>query len=362
MPSHIVDVSARSRVLREQPLLSHAWVMTPPEALAYLRRPRSVLRTIGVRLPAECAVETVLRNHDWLTGHSDGLGDSDDVVVYARGDGDGQRFYRVMLYGGKAARRVPDRPLLHDPTEEERPTGHVTDRVRGRVDAIRRSMTAAPIHTDVHTWLAPLTVDAPVTKSNAEAHRVLATLVDAVRQVLPTNPAYEPVVTELSAALQRQFNPGYSSVYRAYRAPDATFPQAFTGLLYAKAVRVLATSGFQRDQQVEEVARILDDPAPALRVLTEAARAQDPDFFVHATVEATMRRRDDGRLDRRLVEAEDQFASFDPDRGARRSRLAAPSRRLELLGPEHRDEWWFLPALVAYAINVWPLRGDQTPQ
>lgn len=38
------------------------------------------------------------------------------------------------------------------------------------------------------------------------------------------------------------------------------------------AVHVLATSGFQRDQQVEDVARILADPTPALRVLTDAAR------------------------------------------------------------------------------------------
>ncbi|MFC5924495.1 hypothetical protein [Micromonospora vulcania] len=362
MPSHIVDVSARSKILRAQPLLGHAWVMSPPEALAYLREPRSMLRTLGVRLPAECPIETVLQNHDWLTGHTDGLTAPGEIVVYARGEGDGQRFYRVLLYASKASRQSPERQLLHDPSEEERPVARVSERVRGRVDAIRRSMTAAPIHNDVHTWLAPLTIDVPVTKSNAEAHRVLASLVEAVEQILPTNAAFEPVVQELSTVLQRQFNPGYSSVYRAYRAPDATFHQAFTGLLYAKAVHVLATSGFQRDQQVEDVARILADPAPALRVLTEAARAQNPDFFVHATVEAASRRRDEGRLHRRLVEAEEQFASFNPDRLTRTSRFDAPSRRLELLGSDNRAEWWFLPALVAYAINVWPLRGDQMPQ
>jgi hypothetical protein len=148
-------------------------------------------------------------------------------------------------------------------------------------------------------------------------------------------------------------------VFRADRGEDATFHQAFTGLLYARALHMIATSGFQFDELVQDVSGILENAAPALRVLTEAAEAHNPDLLPHATVEATSRRQGDGRLNSRLAEAEQMFASYDPDAGQRDTRFAAPARRLELLSAQNRQEWWFLPGLIVYAIAIWPLRGDQ---
>jgi hypothetical protein len=359
MPRRVVDLAARSTLFREQPLLSHAWVATPPEVLDFLRQPRSSLRKIGIRLAAGCVIETVLQNHDWLTGHSSGLTDASGISVFARGEGDGQRWYRVAFYATKSDRAAPERTLLHNPSDEERPVAQISPRTRDRADSLRRSFRAAPIYTDVHALLAPLTVSTPATKSTAEAHRVLQSIIEAASQFVAANPSVEPTLEALAASIQRNFHPGYAMLFRADRSADATFHQAYTGLLYAKALDLIATSGFQFDELLADVSGILADAEPALRLLSEAAEASNPDLLAHATAEATTRRRGDRRLDARLVEAEELFASYDPDATVRESRFGAPARRLELLSTDNRHEWWFLPSLVAYAIAIWPLRGEQ---
>lgn len=361
MPRHIVDLAARSEVFAEQPLLSHAWVATAPEVAAFLLRPRSALRQLGIRLPASCVVETVLQNHDWLSGHSAGLTDPGAVTVFARGEGDGQRWYRVSFYASKSHRPAPQRTLLHAADQQERPVRAVSARSVDRVDSLRRSFSAAPIYTEVHTFLAPLTVQGRATKSDDESHRIMGQIVETVRVLVSGSRAFDGTIAALSESLQRQSHPGYAMVFRADRAPGATFHSAYTGVLYAKALQLLTTSGFQGDALTDDVASILANPQAALRLLTEAAQAQSPDFLVHATMEATSRRGADRTLDSRLGRSEQLFASYEPgDRGS--SRFAAPARRLELFTMDNRDEWWFLPGLIAYAMAVWPLRGEQVPR
>lgn len=66
MPKKIVDFPARSRFIREEPWHLHFWESTPEEALAFLRNPRSELEKIGIDLPSECRIETIITNHDWM--------------------------------------------------------------------------------------------------------------------------------------------------------------------------------------------------------------------------------------------------------------------------------------------------------
>jgi hypothetical protein len=47
MPRLIVDLSARSEIIKEEPYDLHFWEMTPREALAFLRDPRKMLTQIG---------------------------------------------------------------------------------------------------------------------------------------------------------------------------------------------------------------------------------------------------------------------------------------------------------------------------
>ena len=123
MPRKVVDLSARSRIIREEPWHLHFWESTPEEALAYLRNPRAELQNLGIELPGECRIETVITNHDWMSRETQGLTvESEDgpIVICNTGGGDvAINFYRVTMY----AHRQEDvgrfeKHLLHREDEE----------------------------------------------------------------------------------------------------------------------------------------------------------------------------------------------------------------------------------------------------
>ena len=66
MPTKIVDLSARSEIIRDEPFHVHFWECTPREFLKYLGGPRAFLESMGIKLPSNCRVETTIENHDWL--------------------------------------------------------------------------------------------------------------------------------------------------------------------------------------------------------------------------------------------------------------------------------------------------------
>ena len=73
MPKKIVDLSARSKIIRDEPFHVHFWECTPPESLDYLRGPREFLRRMGIVIPEDCRIETTIENHDWIGAHTQGL-------------------------------------------------------------------------------------------------------------------------------------------------------------------------------------------------------------------------------------------------------------------------------------------------
>ena len=52
MPSKIVDLSARSAIIRDEPFHLHFWECTPEEYLDFLRDPRKTLSGMGVDISA----------------------------------------------------------------------------------------------------------------------------------------------------------------------------------------------------------------------------------------------------------------------------------------------------------------------
>jgi hypothetical protein len=122
MPRLIVDLSARSEIIREEPYDLHFWEMSVREALQFLRDPRGVLKSIGINLPANCRIETVIENHDWISGQTGGFAKNNGTIVCNVGGGNvAKNFYRVAMYGhrhedvGKHRKR-----LLHPPDAQER--------------------------------------------------------------------------------------------------------------------------------------------------------------------------------------------------------------------------------------------------
>jgi hypothetical protein len=126
MPHNVVDLSARSALIRDEPWHLHFWESSPREALDFLRNPRAELEKMGIDLPRDCRVETVITNHDWMASEAFAHADEDDgVVVCNVGGGDvAIAFYRVTMY----AHRVEEvgkyeKRLLHEPEEEMRGGG-----------------------------------------------------------------------------------------------------------------------------------------------------------------------------------------------------------------------------------------------
>lgn len=120
MPAKIVDFSARSKVFRDEPFYGHFWECTPAEYLDFLKNPRKELQKIGIRIPANCRIETTIENHDWLGAHARGFASDNGTIICNVGGGNIARaVYRIISYGhdhstvGKFKKR-----LLHSPRRE----------------------------------------------------------------------------------------------------------------------------------------------------------------------------------------------------------------------------------------------------
>jgi len=100
MPSKIVDLSARSAIIRDEPFHLHFWECTPEEYLDFLRDPRKTLSGMGVDIPADCRIETTIENHDWLSANTDGLrrADGDTIICNVGGGNVGRAVYRIVSY------------------------------------------------------------------------------------------------------------------------------------------------------------------------------------------------------------------------------------------------------------------------
>ena len=123
MPSKIVDLSARSEIIRDEPFHVHFWECTPREYKTFLGDPRSFLEKMGIKIPKNCRIETTIENHDWLGEHAPGLKSNNGTIICNVGGGNvARQVYRVVSYGhthatiGKYRKR-----LLHDVDEQQVP-------------------------------------------------------------------------------------------------------------------------------------------------------------------------------------------------------------------------------------------------
>jgi len=122
MPSKVVDFSARSEILKNEPFDVHFWECTPKEYAAFLMNPRRELETIGIKLPSSCRVETIIENHDWLAAHTKSLTAENGTIICNVGGGNVARdVYRIVSYAhlhteiGKHKKS-----LLHSPNDQQR--------------------------------------------------------------------------------------------------------------------------------------------------------------------------------------------------------------------------------------------------
>jgi hypothetical protein len=123
MPTHIVDFSARSKVIRAEPFNAHFWKCTPAEFRAYLGSPREFLRKLGIAVPRECRIETTIENHDWLEDQApefESEGGNDTVICNMGSGAAARSVYRVVSYArDEAATGNFKKALLHSTDRQQ---------------------------------------------------------------------------------------------------------------------------------------------------------------------------------------------------------------------------------------------------
>jgi len=123
MPSKIVDLSARSAIIRDEPFYLHFWECTPQEYLDFLRDPRKTLSGIGIDLPQNVRIETVMENHDWMSANTAALSSADGPVIVCNvgTGGVGIEVYRIISYAHTHdAIGQYKKKLLHSEDKQER--------------------------------------------------------------------------------------------------------------------------------------------------------------------------------------------------------------------------------------------------
>jgi len=101
MPTKIVDLSARSKIIYDEPFHVHFWECTPVEYLDYLSNPRDFLGKMGINIPRDCRIETSIENHDWIGATAPGFKSSNGTIIICNvGTGNlARHVYRVVSYG-----------------------------------------------------------------------------------------------------------------------------------------------------------------------------------------------------------------------------------------------------------------------
>ena len=121
MPRKIVDLSARSEVIRDEPWHLHFWESEPREVADFLRNPRGQLKEMGIEIPDDCRIETTLQNHDWIAENAESAANG-PIIICGVGGGDvAVGVYRVSFYGhdeSEVGRHK--KQLLHDPEQQTR--------------------------------------------------------------------------------------------------------------------------------------------------------------------------------------------------------------------------------------------------
>ena len=125
MPAKIVDLSARSKIIENEPFGLHFWECKPQEYLTYLKDPRTFLAGMGIKLPRNCRIETTIENHDWLSANTRALNaDNGGTIICNVGGGNvavARNIYRVVSYAhSHEAIGKYRKTLLHSRNEQER--------------------------------------------------------------------------------------------------------------------------------------------------------------------------------------------------------------------------------------------------
>ena len=122
MPTNVVDFSAISEIIRDEPWQLHFWELTPAEYVEQMKNPRAFIGKMGVELPENCPIVTEMLNHDFLAAQTE-KADTPPIKVCNMGGGNtGIAAYRITSFAhlGSDVGRFKKK-LLHSPDEKKVP-------------------------------------------------------------------------------------------------------------------------------------------------------------------------------------------------------------------------------------------------
>jgi hypothetical protein len=122
MPSNVVDFSAISEIIRDEPWQLHFWELTPSEYVEQMKNPRKFIAMMGIELPENCPIMTEMLNHDFFAAQTESADTPPIKVCNVGGGNTGIAAYRITSYAhlesdvGKFKKK-----LLHKPDEKKVP-------------------------------------------------------------------------------------------------------------------------------------------------------------------------------------------------------------------------------------------------
>jgi hypothetical protein len=120
MPTNVVDFSAVSEIIRDEPWQLHFWELTPAEYFEQVKNPRKFMQKIGIELPENTPIVTEMLNHDFLAAQTEASTTPPIKVCNMGGGNTGIAAYRITSYAhlesdvGRFKKK-----LLHQPHEKK---------------------------------------------------------------------------------------------------------------------------------------------------------------------------------------------------------------------------------------------------
>lgn len=352
MSNKVVDLSARSRVIHDGPLLLHYWELTPAEAQAFLVSPRAELEKIGVVLLAGCRIDTTVENHDKLGGQP-GTG----LTVLCQGTGHvGATHYKVSMHAHvRAAGEAYKKDLLHDRSEQSLRPG-LSHGQRFNLAMLRHSMVSSPTYLKVFAYLTPLVVVDRFPRSVETAYKEFREVAELTAKEASGSTEFQKGLVEVGALVSGPPQPDYQRLYDHARRPGWTPLKTFLSVVLLRAIRSVIAHTCTHDVFHSETVQLLSDHGQLKAQITEQMNRFGPEFIPQLVVETETRASDSEEFDRSLTFAADAFAKLGPHiapiypgSGPTTPPWESDAQGVHLVS-DSGGHWWTIPAIAALGL------------
>jgi hypothetical protein len=217
-------------------------------------------------------------------------------------------------------------------------------------DHMRMSLRAGDEHARVNAWLLPLIADVPTRRSVGEVFADFSAIVDLVRRPVQSDQRYQTALSELEDWASQPIANEYLRLFHHVRHPGHTPSSVVIAAAFGKSLKVLASSGVDSAELLEQTKTMLQDTDATLGFLRGNLTDRGAEFLGQLITEVELLSFDNREFARDLDGSTGAFLRFGGDTS---DWSQDDGRSVSLLGRKWRDAWWHLPAHVALAMAHW---------